>query len=293
MSPGELRHSISWTDIAKRLFQAGLAFKPPLLAAAGASYGGHSEKGIAMKVSHSAVWEDTVRTLKASRPLFAAVAGVFLFLPAAIAGYLAPPPPADTLGEMLAHMADNSLSILLVNIVGFVGNLSILILALDERRPTVGAAIAAALALLPVYFLVSFLSGFMIGVGLMLLFLPGIYLIGRLSVTGPVLVSEPARNPIAVIRRSFALTKGQGWAIAALILLLFLGFYVLSLAVTFTLGSILLLIDRAADTGGIGAFLLLVLTTALTAAFNVVLMVLLASMYRRLAPSAATAADQG
>lgn len=244
-----------------------------------------------MKLSHSAVWEETVRTLKASSPLFAAVAGVFLFLPAAIAAYLAPPPAAKTMGEMLAHMSDNWLTILLVNLIGFVGNLSILILALDERRPTVGAAIAAALALLPVYFLVSFLSGFMIGLGLMLLVLPGLYLIGRLSVTGAVLVSEPVRNPLAVIRRSFALTKGQGWAVTALILLLFLGFYVVSLAVTYTIGSILLLIDRAAETGGIGAFLLLVLTTALTAAFNVVLMVLLASVYRRLSASGAPAAD--
>ena len=238
-----------------------------------------------MKFSHSAVWEDTVRTLKASRPLLVAVAGVFLFLPAALAAYLAPPPPADTMAEMLAHIADNGLTILLVNIVGFVGNLTILILALDERRPTVGSAIAAALGLLPVYLLVSFLSGFMIGLGLMLLIVPGIYLIGRLSVTGAVLVSEPARNPLAVIRRSFALTKGQGWAIAALILLLFLAFYVITLAVTYTAGSVLLLIDRAAETGGIGAFLLLVLTTALSSAFNVVLMVLLASVYRRLAPS--------
>jgi len=262
-----------------------------LLAAARASYGGRSQKGHGMKLSHSAVWEDTVRTLKASRPLFAAVAGAFLFLPAAIAGYLAPPPPAETTGDMLAHMADNGPIILLVNIIGFVGNLSILILALDERRPTVGSAIAAALVLLPVYFLVSFLSGFMIGIGLMLLIVPGIYLIGRLSVTGAVLVSEPARNPVTVIRRSFALTKGQGWAIATLILLLFLGFYVVSLAVTYTLGSILLLIDNAAETGGIGAFLLLVLTTALTAAFNVVLMVLLASVYRRLVPSTPHSAE--
>lgn len=243
-----------------------------------------------MKFSYNAVWEDTVRTLRANSSLLIAVAGVFLFLPTVVAGYLSPPRTAETFPAMIEHLKSNWLLMLTVNIIGFVGNLALLILALDINRPTVGTAIRAALALLPIYFLVSILSGFMIGLGFLLLIIPGLYLIGRLSVTGAVLVAEERRNPFDIIKRSFEVTKGRGWAILGLILLVFLAFYVITLAITFILGSIFLLADKAAGAGGIGAFLLLILTSAVGAAFNIVLMVLVASIYRRVTGESAAEA---
>ena len=46
-------------------------------------------------------------------------------------------------------MEENWLLLLLGNLTGFVGNLALLILALDDERPTVGGAIKAAFLLLP------------------------------------------------------------------------------------------------------------------------------------------------
>ncbi len=236
-----------------------------------------------MRFSYSAVWEDTVRTVRANSSLLLPIAGVFLFLPAIVDAYLAPRPRTQTFDVLLAHIEENWLVFLVVNLIGFVGNLAFLILALDGQRPTVGTAIRTAMMLLPAYFLVSILSGFMIGIGMMLLILPGLYLIGRLSVTGAVLVAEGRRSPIDIIKRSFAITKGNGWAIIGLVLLIIIPFYVVTLAVTFIFGSLLLLLDQAAGGAGIGAFVLLIIASALSAGFNVVLMVMIASLYRRLA----------
>lgn len=240
------------------------------------------DEGQGMSISYSAAWDDMVRTLRANSALLLPVAGVFLFLPTVVASYFAPQPRAGTIEALITHFADNWVLLLVVNLIGFVGNLALLVLALDGRRPTVAAAIRTAFLLLPAYFLVSLLSGFLIFLGLMLFVLPGLYLIGRLAATGPVLVAEGRRNPVDIVKRSFALTKGKGWAVLGLILLLFIAFYVVSLAITFVLGSALLLLDRAGG-GGVGAFLLLVLSAAVGAAFNMVLVVLIAALYRRIA----------
>ncbi|HEX8257583.1 MAG TPA: YciC family protein [Allosphingosinicella sp.] len=240
-----------------------------------------------MKFSMSAVWDDTRQMLAANASLVAAVAGVFLFLPTLAFGYFVPEPTGGrdgpTLEMLMQHMRANWPLLLLVNLIGLIGNLALFILTLDRDDPTVGGAIKAAALLLPVYFLTSFLSGLVIFVGLVLFIVPGLYLMARLAVAGPAIVAERLRNPVDALRRSVAVTKGNGWAILALLLVLILAYFVLSLAGVYVLGSIFLLIGRAAGAEGLGEMLLLIFSTALGAAFYTVLMVLLASLYRRLA----------
>ena len=242
-----------------------------------------------MNFSMNAAWEDTVRLLRANASLFLAVAGVFLFLPAVIAGYVAPEPKGGAEGVTVAmtmgYVRENLPLLFLVQLVGLVGNLALLILALDQERPTVGGAISGAFRLLPAYFLASVVSGFIIFLGILALILPGLYLIGRLAVVGAVIVAEGRRNPIDVVRRSFAVTRGKGWAILAMILVVVMVFAVVNLAAVTVFGSIFLLLDRATD-AGIGTFLILILEAAIGAIFNAVLIVLLASLYRRLTVSA-------
>ena len=242
-----------------------------------------------MSFSYSGVWDETVRTLRAQSTLLLAIAGVFLFLPSLIAGYAAPAPQAQSIESMVGHYRENFWILFVAQLVAFIGNLALLILVLDNRHPTVGASIQAALMMLPAYLLVSLLSGFMLLIGFFLLIVPFFYLIGRLSAVGPALVAEGRRNPFDIIKRSFEITKGNGWAIVGLILLVFVAFYILMLAVTLVFGSILLIIDRSIG-GGIGAFLLLILNSAIGAAFNTVLMVLVACVYRRLTNGAQRAA---
>lgn len=236
-----------------------------------------------MQFSYSAIWDDTVRMLRASTSLLLAVAGVFLFLPALVLGVIAPQPTGEiSLAMMMEYVAANWPLLLLVNLIGITGNLAILTLVLDEGRPTVGAAIRSAFMLLPFYFLASIVSGFLIFLGTLAFILPGFYAIGRLAVLGPVMVAEGRRQPIDAVRRTLALTKRRGWAILGLILLVVIAFYIVNMAVTAVLGSIFLLIDRAGGGPGIGAFLLLILESALGAIFSALLIVLVGSIYRRL-----------
>jgi hypothetical protein len=238
-----------------------------------------------MSFSYTSVWDETVRILRANSSLLLAVAGVFLFLPSLLAGFLAPQPAAQSLQAMWAHYQENALTLFVAQVIGFLGNLVILILVLDERRPTVGGSIRAAFAMLPAYLLVSLLSGFMIIAGFIFLIVPGLYLVGRLAAAAPALVVEGRRNPIDLIRRSFQITRNNGWALIGLILLVFVAFWVLTFAVTVVVGSVLMLIDRQSG-GTVGAFLLLLLNAAIGAGFNTVLMVLVAAIYRRLAGAA-------
>ena len=236
-----------------------------------------------MQFSYSAVWDDTVRMLRTNASLLLAVAGTFLFLPAVVAGFAAPQPTGNVTVEALAtYIGDNWLLLLAVNFIGVTGNLALLILVLDRGRPTVGGAIRAAVMLLPFYFVASLLSGFIILAGLIALILPGMYAIGRLAVLGPVMVVEGRRGAVDAVRRTLAVTKGHGWAVIGLLMLELIAFYIVNFAATTVLGSLFLLIDHARGGPGIGALLTLILEGALGAVFSTVLIVLVASVYRRL-----------
>lgn len=265
-----------------------------------------------MALSYSAVWSDTVRILRANAALFTAVAGAFLFLPSLVLGYALPPPASGydlTPEVMMAYYERNLVWFILGMTVSFFGNLAILVLALDESRPTVAGALRVALSLLGRYFTVSLVTFLLLMVafipaslwlgamtaagqpgaaalGAIVLMLPGLYLLARLLLSGPVVVAERDLGVVAIVKRSLLLTKGRAWAILGLILLVSLPFAIASLAATAVLGSVFLLLDAAAGGEGVGAFLLLVLSTALGAVFNVVLFVLLAAVYR-----ASTAAE--
>src|SRR6185437_17138364 len=93
MRPGETRHSIaSIASIApslpRRRGGASLACKPRR----GAAMSDADEKGPDMRFSYNQVWEDTLRLLRENAALLAAIAGVFLFLPALLVAVLVPPP---------------------------------------------------------------------------------------------------------------------------------------------------------------------------------------------------------
>lgn len=250
-------------------------------------------KGLRMNFSYSAVWDDTVRMLKANSSLLAALAGVFLFLPSLLIAYFLPQQQVSAdkaIANFISYMGTNIHWLILTRVVNMVGTLAMLILLFQRAGVTVGAAIGQSLRYLPGYFLASAFSNLMIGAGLLLFLIPGLYLFGRLTPLGPVLVGEERRNPIDAIRRSFQVTKGRGWAIIGLVLIVGIAGFILSFAVTAVTGALLLLIAGK----GLGGFLLLILQSAATAALSTILVVLFAAIYRSLASersAAAPAAD--
>src|SRR4051794_3440782 len=157
-----------------------------------------------MNFSYSDVWADLMGLLRAHASLIATVAGVFIFLPGLLLGYFAPQPEVADLREFgriwSEYFEINWLWLLLGSLVNMVGSIAILLLVFS-RGITVGGAIAAALALLPSYFIASLLSSIPIAFGFLLLIVPGLYLLGRFAPLSAVVAAETRRNPIDALVR--------------------------------------------------------------------------------------------
>lgn len=241
------------------------------------------------KLSYSTVWDDTAALLRAHGSLIAALAGAFLFFPALLLGYFGPRAeaiaPDRVVEAMTAYLAARWPWILLTRLIEAAGSLAMLQLVLGPRGTSVGGAIAAAVRLLPFYFLAFLIGNLMVGFGLFLLIVPGLYLMARLAPLAPIFVAEQRRHPIEALGRAFELTKGQGWAILGLILLVGIGGAVTMIVANLLTGTLLILIAGK----GLGAFLAQIVGAATGAAFATLLLILYAALYRALAGSRSAA----
>lgn len=242
-----------------------------------------------MKFSYSQVWNDAVEMLRNNGAIVIALAGVFIFLPALVAAYFLTPPVPKTLGEMLPmwveYVKANGHWLLLERLFEMVGAISLLLLLLDARGRSVGALISAAVMILPFYFLATLLSSVLFAIGLMLFIVPGLYLLGRLAFVGPDVAIAGTRNPFAAITRSFAQTKGNGWAILGLLMLIAIpGTIIAGVA-----GMLLGLLFLAVAGQDVGAFLTQIVQALAGAVLGVVILAVIAALYRRLAGASAAA----
>lgn len=245
-----------------------------------------------MRFSYSAVWNDTAALLKSHGPALAAVAGVFIFLPLLLTGYLLPTPTSQTdpFGAMSGYYTENWVWLLLGSIVNALGAITIYRLVFERGGVTVGQAIGGALPLLPFYVILSLIVSIALGTGLILFILPAIYLLGRLSPSAPIMVAENRRNPLDALGESWRATAGKGWAVAGLIIIVALVGVLLSFVVLTVLGTVVVLIGGRE---GIGALLLLLLNSAVTTALYVALIVLIAAIYRALRGGSAADPSSG
>jgi hypothetical protein len=235
----------------------------------------------ALRFSYSQVWDDAVASLRAHSALILPIAGVFLFLPGLIGGYLLSIPetePSRTVQALMDYFDLNWPWLLLTNLIGMMGGLAILLLVLARQSTSVGGAIAAAAALLPFYFLASMIAGIPVVLGFMLFVVPGLYLASRLLLLGPAMVAEGRRNPVDVLSRSWVLTRGNGWAVAGFVLLFFVGGLALAGVISMVAGIVFRLLAGPE----IGALLGLVVSTAGTSAVQLFFLLILAALYRRL-----------
>jgi hypothetical protein len=240
-----------------------------------------------MSISYNAVWEDTMALTRRHGPLLAAIAGVFIFLPALLVAVFLPPyePQTQDISRMIELLADWYRAsfhwLLLQNLATMVGVAAMLRLVFAERT-TVGGALVFALMLLPFYFLLTLLSGLIVFAGFLLLVVPAFYLYARLVVSGAAMVAENRRGPIAAISRSFALTRGQGWRILGLVLIVAI-IGVIAVGVASALIGIVLILAAGQELGTL-------LATIVASAFNTVLSTLFvmlhAALYRALSPQA-------
>lgn len=241
-----------------------------------------------MSISYNKAWSDTMGLVRAHGSLVATVAGVFIFLPALLVAYFVPQPQTEDVRQILPLLSEyfsrNWPWLLLSYAMAMIGSIAILLLVF-ARDISVGGAIAASLFILPFYFLTSLLCGLAVGIGFLLI-VPGLYLLGRLGPIGPVVVAENRRNPIDAITRCLALTRGHGWSILGLILVVGLAALV-AIAVVVMIVGILIVLVAGRDAAELPV---LILRTAGNSAFSVLMLLLGAAIYRQLGGSATAAA---
>ncbi len=107
-------------------------------------------------------------------------------------------------------------------IIATAGVISIGCSSLSGGRPSFGGALSSGAGAWGRMFWTRLLSGIALLVGLLLLVIPGVYLLVRLALVEPVAVCERVSGTTAM-RRSYELTKGRFWLLFRLGLVL-LGF---------------------------------------------------------------------
>lgn len=219
---------------------------------------------IALDISHA--WKTASRRVEANRDVLAAIAGVFLLLPALAMAFFLPA------SRITPDMSPQEQSVLLVqefsrdlplmlpaSLVQMVGLLTVIIVIADRARPTVGGAIrSGALASVP-YIGAQLLIGAGLAVGfstagalaaaignpaaasaLVMIMIAFAATVGlRMVLVAPVIACEDLRNPVLAMRRSWQITRGNGWRLASFLLLAALLFIVASGLVMLFVGVIL------------------------------------------------------
>jgi hypothetical protein len=176
-------------------------------------------KQMIVKLDIGAVLRDAWAMAKRDRTVLVGVCGLLLLVPQiALAMFVARPPALPSAAEettawlaaVQAWSQLYSLPVIALTIVLLFGSATVLSLYLDPDRPTVQGALLRALALLPRVVLLSLMMSLPVSLGTLLLFLPGLYLQGRLLLALPLLVARPSIGVFAAFGESFRRTRGHG-----------------------------------------------------------------------------------
>lgn len=268
-----------------------------------------------MKFNSNLAWKEATAAIAANRDVLLALSGVFFLLPSLAFGLFFPQPePAAGLSEaqLMKLMGDYYASALPVVIpmalVQAAGTLAILTLFTDTSRPTVGAAIRQGIGGVLPYILAQLLLGLglglvgsvllaavsltgvaaLIGAVIVALVLAAVYAAIKTSLTGPIIAVERERNPIAALRRSWQLTRGNSGRIGLFFLLVFIVFAVGITVIMAIVGIALALVAGAETARIIGA----VISSALGAVLALYFVAIIASVHRQLSgPSPDAAAN--
>lgn len=234
-----------------------------------------------LKFSYDQAWADCVAIARSNTSLLLAITGAFILLPQFAQGLFVPPPEIAGFDQAAItawnkYFSENFLKLFLLNLPVALGQSAILSLVLAPEKPTVAQALSSAAVLLLSIIALSLIVNLMIFGGFILFIVPGVYLLGRLSVAMAAQMAERIANPITAVQRSMALTTKNGFEIAGLMILIIVVGYILAMAIGAVVGIILtLILPSFAATTAISllqatlASLTLLLLTILSAAIYV------------------------
>jgi len=246
---------------------------------------GQSTRGASrpMIFSYDRVWTDIVAMVRSNWVLLLTLVGVFIFLPALSLWLLLPVPQGAGSGEeaikvFLSYYQRNLWAFVLVNAIAALGQIVILVLLIDRNRPTVAEAISGGARLFPGYFLASLVANFAILFGLLLFIVPGIYILGRFVVLGPVMADLRLGNSWAGLQESWRQTRGIGWRIVGLMLLVLLVGWIATSAAT----SVLTVVGRVLLPASLNLITVALANALGGAVLGLLLILLAAGIYRQI-----------
>lgn len=237
-----------------------------------------------MRLNLAATWNDAKAMVSRDRDVLSAVAGMFLLVPMIVSGWLLPDPRplaegatvSDLLAAQIAFFGDNAPVILTSGLFVTFGTLTMLVLLVHPSRPVVADALRLALRLLPLYLLANLLQSLAVFGGFMLFILPGVYLVARLICIAPVLAAEEERGPMALLMRSWAITRGSGLRI-----LLMLGSILLvAMIVSSALSAVVGIIAGLTLPADVARLAIIIAGAVVEAALAVAIMAVSAAIYR-------------
>lgn len=238
------------------------------------------------RFSPSAGWDEVRQLVGREMQLLVAIAGVFFLLPGLVLSFMLPPiEDISRLDAVVAVLQPYLPLIFLISLIQMVGQLAIWSLVMADGRQTVGEAIKAGLLFLPFYFLINLSSNIIVGLGLLLFIVPGLYLATRLAPIGVIAIVENIRNPITAIQRSFAVTKDNALPVFAFILIVGVVYFLISLVCSLVFGNVFALFGLDMGMGGTGAAVLAVISGLVSAAGTTVFTLMAVVIYRQLTNS--------
>ncbi len=253
------------------------------------------------QLSISRAWDETRTALARDGRLFVAIAAALLVVRGVAAQLTMPPARADLLPPLGPWTAVTAVALL----IALVGQLALIRLA-SGARLTVGEAISHGARRAPVYVIASLIWLAPFGL-LFLLFAPQVQeptpsapaAVGVLALAvvllffavRMILSSAIATNendgPVAILKRSWALTRGHWWRLFATLLLLMIVAVVLVMAENAVIGVAAQLLLGGSEPWTVGALLIALVDQVTQAAVSVVFAVLLARIYVQLSGEAA------
>lgn len=236
------------------------------------------------KFDKSAAWDDVKLLLSSHSSLVWAIAGVFIFLPQLLFGFIMPAQdPAAQAGltpeaqlEVMQNMMMQMLPLaLILGLVSAIGNAAILRLWLARSEISVGDALKTGAGLVITLFLIQILTSIALFFGFLALIIPFFYLWARFFVAQAYAVDRNERNPLTAMKASWALTKGQVWPVFVLLLLLMLATVVVVMLLSIFAGLF-------AIVPAVGIALSVVAQGAISTAVLVFFAAVTAAVYRQL-----------
>ena len=254
------------------------------------------------KLSISRAWDESRAVLARDGKLIGTVALALFVLPGLIVSLVAPKPQSPEISHPGAWMIAG----LVAGIIALIGQISVIRLAMAPHV-SVGEAIAhAARRILPYLgsWLVWAAPLLLIGsalyasmgkdtahpsagaaLGLLVLTGIGVFLTVRFALTSGVASAESV-GPIAILRRSWELTRGNAWRLLGFFVIFAIGAMVLVIAVGSVAGLLAKMLFGDLSPLSVGGLLVSIVAQLLSAFIYVVLFVMLARIYVQLAGTA-------